>query len=307
MPAAVETMAYTNEVPWHGLGNYVAEAPDVPTMLKLAGLDWRVERRPMFSANGQEIEGFAALTRDKDNRVFDVVGSRYRPAQNDETFQFFDEFVRAGQATMETAGALRGGRLVWGLAKLNADFTLPGNDQVKSYLLLASPHEQGKSLVIKCTNVRVVCMNTMAVALREAGNKFSMNHTMEFSNRVIERAKDILGLATDQLASFESTARSLKKRKMKDEEVIETLQPFFQPQTEVKDILAGEVSARMTQVLGAYRHAPGATPGDAWGVFNAVTYYADHLASRTQDKRLTNAWFGKTANLKEAVLEALVA
>jgi hypothetical protein len=136
MPDAVETMAYTNETPWHGLGTYVAEAPDVPTMLELAELNWRVEKRPIYHTTSLEekytpIERFYALVRDKDEKVFDIAGEIYTPCQNEEAFEFFVEFVEGGDATMETAGSLRGGKYVWGLANLKAGFKLANDDQVE--------------------------------------------------------------------------------------------------------------------------------------------------------------------------------
>lgn len=304
----VETMAWTNAVPWHGLGYRVADTLSTDEMLKAAKLDWKVERRDMF-LKGQKtpIEGFAALTRDSDESVLDVVGSRYTPIQNDEAFEFFREFVEAGKAKMETAGSLNGGRYVWGLANLNRSFKMSGDDRVNSYLLVACPHQQGKSLIIKFTNIRVVCNNTLTLALREGGNEVRIAHRAAFDSDTMSRAKDILGIAREQMGEFEQNARRLSKVKVNKNEAAKLLAQVFTPKFDMGKIDDFDAhTPRLEALMAAYENAPGATPGTAWGVLNAATYYADHMASRTSDKRLSNAWLGRTANQKEALLENLL-
>jgi phage/plasmid-like protein (TIGR03299 family) len=301
MSHQVETMAYTNAVPWHGLGKYKEGGwKTTDALLKDAKINWEVERRDMFDANGVQIPGFAALTRDSDAKVLDVVGSRYIPVQNKDAFDFFKEFVEAGKATLETAGSLKGGRLVWGLAKLNTTFTMSGNDKTGGYLLCACPHEQGKSLLFKMTAVRVVCNNTFSMALAEGGSEWRMGHRTAFGEVKIEEAKAALGIARDQVGEFEKAMRKIQKIKLSNEDVIKVLLPFFG--SDVK----GAENARMKQLIDIYENAPGAQPGNAYGVFNAVTYYADHVASRTPDKRLTNAWMGRTGKQKEKVMATLL-
>ena len=314
MSAEVESMAYTNEVPWHGLGFKVDGKQSVAQMLKAAKLDWKVEKRKLFYAVGDaqkgkgkptEADGFFALVRDRDNAFYDVVGKHYTPVQNEQAFQFFNDFVKAGKATMETAGSLRGGRVVWGLAKMGHSFKLPGNDVVEGYLLCVCPHEQGKSNIFKVTTVRVVCQNTLSLALRSGGAEHRRAHRGEFNEVSIETAKKALGIAHDQLSEFEKTAQKLQKKKISKETMIRTLLPIFNEDTPIEDALKKQ-PPRLARILDIYEKAPGAQPGTAWGVLNAVTYYADHVASRSSDKRLTNAWLGRTANQKEAVLSALL-
>lgn len=309
MSHEVETMAWTDELPWHGLGTRVDKAPTVEKMLKLAGLDWRVDRVPLH-VGGKEVPDFAALQRDKDKNILDVVGSRYQPVQNEMAFSFFKDFVEAGGATMETAGSLRGGKLVWGLADLKASFKLKGDDKVKGYLLVASPHEQGKSLIIKFTTVRVVCANTVALALREKGkSEFRMTHRTMFDEKMMTKAKDVLGIAREQLGEFERNARVLQKLNLKEKDILKILAPVYQPQTEYRDIVQDfdkHANLNFKKVMSALTNAPGAEESTGWGVLNAVTYFSDHMASRSRDRRLTNAWLGRTANQKEAVLSRLL-
>ena len=314
MTAAIETMAYTNQVPWHGLGTHVADAPSVDKMLTLAQLDWSVEKKELaYLTDDTKFEGKVdrhfALVRDSDGSCLDVVGKAYTPVQNREAFEFFTEFVKAGNATMETAGSLRGGRYVWGLADLGVGFKLRNDDQVNGYLLVAAPHEAGKSFLIKFTAVRVVCQNTLSLALSQGGTEFRMAHRRQFDESMMTTAKETLGIAREQVGEFEANARILQKLKMTTKDTIQVLAPIYQPQTEVKDLLDdfdANAAPRMKALIDINNRAPGAEPETAWGTLNAVTYYADHIASRGADKRLTNAWFGKTANQKVRVLNSLL-
>lgn len=301
MSHEVETIAYTNEVPWHGLGFHKAGGwKNVKSLIKDAKIDWQIERKPIFTADGTEIKGFASLTRDSDGKIMDIVGARYIPTQNEDAFSFFHEFVEAGNAHLETAGSLKGGRVVWGLAKLDKGFELKGNDKVNGYLLCVCPHEQGKSLLFKTTAVRVVCQNTLSMALGKGGTEWRMGHRTAFDGVKVEEAKKALGVARDQIDEFESNVRKLQKLKFTEDKVIDFLGPIFG--SEVK----GSDNKRMKQLIDIYENAPGAQPGNAYGVLNAVTYYTDHVASRTADKRLTNAWLGRTSKQKELVLARLL-
>lgn len=314
MAHAVETMAFTNEVPWHGLGKRVDNKQTVAAMLKAAGLNWGVVKRPihMYAASGElqpAIDGFSALTRDSDEKVLDIVGRAYQPVQNEQAFEFFKEFVEAGKATMETAGSLRGGRLVWGLANLNQSFRLRGGDEVKGYLLCGCPHQQGKALLYQFTSVRVVCQNTFRMALEGGGTEFRRSHRSEFNAEAVESAKEMLGIARDQLHEFETAARKLQALKMNRAKTLDVLCPIFAPKVKVADIKTDfekHATANLVKIMQANDKAPGAQPETGWGVFNAVTYWSDHMASRTPDKRLTNAWVGKTAAYKDKVLDALL-
>lgn len=300
--------------PWEGLGTNVAKHPTTSAMLKAAGLDWEVEKRPLKDAqDGTKIEDHFYLRRKTDKAVFDVVGKRYIPTQNKAVFDFFNAFVREGKAQMETAGALDKGRIVWGLAKLNESFTLEGRDKVQGYLFLGSPHRQGRSLLMRMTALRDVCNNTISIALRSgrygSGDTFRMNHRNEFNDEQIAKAKEVLGLARDQFGEFESVARKLSRLKVNQADAIRVLAPIFQPKTPVADILKDpdkNLAPRLRMILDAMTKAPGAIPDTGWGVLNAVTYYADHMASRTSDRRLTHAWVGRTANQKEEVLNKLL-
>lgn len=324
MAHQVETMAWTNEVPWHGLGKQVSPdlAPD--EMLDEAGLNWNVSKRPLYTTQAGDdgigeagepnlrITSHYALVRDSDNSTLGVCGKNYVPSQNAEAFKFFDKFVRGGHMKMETAGSLDHGRQVWGLANIQKGFTLPGGDEVRGYLLLANPHVWGESMRIFFTPIRVVCANTLNYALRDsAGKGFRLPHIRAFDDQVAQEAELALGLATSQLEQFEEQAQFLASREYADIDVQKYIATLFQP-----DALPAVESANDVEPIRSFKRTalevynslatqPGGremSPGSWWSAFNAVTYVVDHKLGRERDAALTNAWFGARSSLKQKAL-----
>ena len=128
-------------------------------MQEVAGLNWSVEKQDIITSGGVTIDGKQALVRSSDNKVLDVIGENWNPVQNDEAFNFFSEYVLAGDMEMHTAGSLKEGKMVWALAKVKDSFTILGDDQVDSYLLFSNPHQYGKSVDVRFTPIRVVSVS----------------------------------------------------------------------------------------------------------------------------------------------------
>lgn len=302
----IETMAYTNEKPWHGLGTEVDKKQTIPQMMKAAAIDWVVNKTPIHLPNSKApIKDRFALTRSTDNRVLDICGKSYVPHQNADLFKFFKEYVEAGSAYLETAGSLRNGEMVWGLANLNSSFKLGKEDEVKGYLLVLAPHIVGKSSIAKLTTVRVVCNNTLDIALKDSTPTFKLPHRTEMTDEVIQQAKEQLGIARESIQEFKETAVQLKAMKLTQPELVYAVSSVFEEEPTNK---LDALSRTSNLILDINKHAPGqalAGPNTGWGLLNAVTYWADHVASRTQDKRLQNAWLGKTNKKKKAMLTYL--
>lgn len=317
MSHEIETTAWRLETPWHGLGTKVADNLSPEQMLNAAQLNWRVTKEPMFHTHGADalytqVPEHYALVRDTDGRVLDVVGSRYQPTQNADAFEFFNEFVHAGGLEMDTAGSLFGGQWVWGLASLKEGFKLANGDTILGNVLLASPHRQGKSLIIRFTPTRVVCWNTLSWALgSHTTNKtpeFRMGHRNKFDSAMIKKARSALGIAREQLDAFEVNVRALASKSMTTADVKQILHPFFQPDITLDNLKADKLNPKFAAVMEAYALAPGAdlAMNTAWGALNAVTYYFDHMAGKSRDTRLGKSWLGRNAGIKDQVMEALL-
>lgn len=315
MSHEVESMAYSGEKPWHGLGTVVEGNLTVPQMLKEANIDWTVSKRPMkFGENYDEpfeknVNGHYALVRDSDNKVLDVVGERYVPIQNKEAFKLFDDFLKAGNASLETAGSLLGGKMVWGLANLHESFILNGDDKVDAFLLVSAPHQRGKGLLAKKTSIRVVCNNTLSYALnKKEGEEFRMPHLVEFDDKKIEEAKNVLGLARDEFNDFAKQVEVLSKVKVDDDIAKRYFVDLLDNKLAKKDFVSQkeieeEGNKRIKLALDAYKFAPGqnlkSAKDTAWGLINAITYITDHSLGRNQDNRVFNAWYGNVVGLKK--------
>ena len=317
MAHEVETMAYSGQVPWHGLGNVVDPHSSIETMLDAAGLNWRVDLRPVFAEakDGTKVKLpiKRALMRDSDNKVFGITGDFWKPLQNKDALEFFRDYTESGGASLEVAGSLRGGKLIWALASINKGFKVKGrsHDQVKGYILLSSPHEVGKAIKVRTTATRVVCANTFALAERDAV-QYQQSHTKRFD---VLAARESIQLAQDQIGAMEASANKLANLKVSEFDKLRVLAESFQPtpEGEKKDAWINKLmtspndrSNVLELVLTSVEKAPGAEPDTAWGIFNGVTHFMDHVAGKDNAARLANAWFGDRAKTKIEVFNQLL-
>lgn len=196
MPANVETMFSVRETPWHGLGRIIMDAPASREALELAGLDWQVESRNIYSGTGTMIPGYRANVRSTDDAVLGVVSDRYRIVQNEEAFQFTDDLLGEG-VTYETAGSLQGGKKVWMLARLPRKYLIAG-DQVVPYLVIFNSHDGSSGVKVAMTPIRVVCQNTLNLALNTAKRSWTARHTENVLLRV-QDARETLQLASNYI------------------------------------------------------------------------------------------------------------
>jgi phage/plasmid-like protein (TIGR03299 family) len=308
MTAAVETMAYVGETPWHGLGHKLEKGATVEQMTVAAGLDWKVVRRPLFARIDEntevQIDGKVAITRETDNSVLSVASDRWQPFQNAELMEFFREYVEAGAATLETAGSLHDGKTIWALANINDGFTLNGNDRVNGYVLLSNSHEPGTAIRVMTTMVRVVCQNTLSMAHNRGLDQYRQSHIKQFN---MQAARDSLQFARAQVHQHELEANALNSLKMSAFDTVRTLAKHFQPDMQddlgVACLLKNPETQNpvMADVLYSVVTAPGAIPDSAWGLLNGVTHYADHVAGKTSANRMVNGTFGRMAKIKQEV------
>lgn len=310
MVNGVAQMAYAGDVPWHGLGTKVAADLSPAQIQQQAGLDWTVEKETMTTASGVEIEGKKALVRSSDNKVLDVVGDNWNPVQNSEAFEFFSEYCLAGDMEMHTAGSLKGGQMVWALAKVKESFDILGGDQVDSYLLFSNPHKYGKAIDVRFTPIRVVCNNTLSMSLgQNVANSVSLNHRTAFNP---ESVKETMGIAHEKFAMYKETCEFLASKQFSMDSLIQYYNDVF-PRTykgknppvvkEYKDLTNNAQKA-----FSFLETQPGAEfgAGSWWSALNSVTYLTDHQMGREADSRLTSAWFGANQSRKVKAVEKAV-
>ena len=328
MAAAVESMAYAGEVPWHGLGVQVDSNLTPKEMLVEAGLDWSVSKREIFTYDNADPDksedlimapNHSLLVRDSDNTIFGPCGPKFIPTQNEDAFTFFKKFTDAGKMTMETAGSLKDGRQIWGLAKVDESFTLPGDDRVLGNLLVSVSHEWGKSNEIRFTPIRVVCNNTLSMALADKTQPdFKMPHTRAFDADLIKTAEDALGLASNRMKEYKEAAEFLCTKKYNKDTVVSYIADLMQPKLAMQQKLLEQSKTEKTylaratmldefqrapsKVYEALEQQPGAnlksSSGTWWGAMNAVTFVVDHKWGHDRDAAMHNAWFGARASLK---------
>ena len=310
MVGDVAQMAYVGAVPWHGLGTKVPADLTSDQMLKAAGLDWDVKKVKAYAVdqdNNDEVYdiGRSALIRSSDGKLLDVVSEDWNPVQNRTAFDFFDEYVRAGDMEMHTAGSLKQGQIVWGLAKIKQSFELFKGDQIDSYMLFSNFHKYGFSTDVRFTPIRVVCNNTLTLSLNS-----KVERMVKISHRKVfdpGNVKEMLGIATDKLMKYKEMATFLGSKQAKGEDVVEYFKRIF-PVSGSNEKKTKEMSKNAKNAMSILHSQPGANfaEGTWWQPFNAVTYLTDHLAGRSADTRLTSAWYGSNKNLKTKALELAV-
>lgn len=303
-------MAYAGELPWHGLGTPVSNDLTPQQMQEKAGLNWTVEKETMTTASGVEIKGKKALVRSSDNKVLDVIGDKWNPVQNDEAFNFFSEYVLAGDMEMHTAGSLKGGQMVWALAKVKDSFTILGDDQVDSYLLFSNPHMYGKSIDIRFTPIRVVCNNTLSLSLgQQVAKSVSLNHRTAFNP---DSVKETLGIAHEKFAQYKETAEFLSTKRFDMDALInyynEVFPRTYQGKKAVNVKTIEDLTTNAQKAYEVLETQPGAEFGRGtwWQALNSVTYLTDHEMGREADTRLTSAWFGANQTRKVRAVEKAV-
>ena len=289
MAALVESMMYVREVPWHGLGTKVNEAPTSKEAIKLAGLDWKVNPTVIYDANGKEISGYKANMRDSDQSILGIVSDRYQIVQNSEAFEFTDSLLDEG-VVYETAGSLRDGKQIWLLARMPSTTIL--GDDVDPYLCFTNTFDGSGAIKVCMTPVRVVCNNTLNLALETTKRSWSTRHIGDLAGK-LHQAKETLGLAQEYMKKLDEDADRLANTKLSDAE-IESIVSFIFPIDYIKDtkrkientnkMRNDFMTCYMMPDIAQYRNT-------AYGLVNAASDMAGHMApSRVTSNYAQNNW-----------------
>ncbi len=306
MAHEVETMAYANAVPWHGLGARVDGSLTPDEMLVAAGLNWEIVKRPLFMQVNGEFKQFkdrVAVVRETDERVLAVTSPNWMPMQNREVLGFFREYAAAGVLTLETAGSLRRGKYVWALARMGRTYDATPGDTMNSYILIISPNIVGSAITVRTTSVRVVCANTMALAEGRNAPHYSKNHMSEFD---VSAAKEAVGRAHAQLDRAERQAKILAGLKLGRDDAVQALASVVEPTMAPESIGDPDRwSSTIKGIMASVDGAPGADPSTAWGLLQGYSHWSDHSAGRSADTRMIRSWLGDRAGVKLQLAEHL--
>jgi phage/plasmid-like protein (TIGR03299 family) len=310
-------IAYTGETPWHGLGQALTPDATLDTWTREAGFDWEVKKGAIaYEVRDEEgnpvrmetVPARWALYRSDTGKPLSVMSSNYHITQPRAVMEFFRDLCDVGGFKMETAGMLRNGSTYWALARADDSFDVGGGDIVLPYLLLATSCDGSLSNVAQFTTTRIVCKNTLSIAVDNKSGQIRVPHSTQF-NPV--RFKTDLGLVGGAWDSFKTNAVDLSKRKVSKAEATRYfLDVFYGAEAESIDVEAKRPMIDMVTKIyldGVGQRAKSAT-GTAWGLLNAVTRFADHeRKAASRDTRLQSAWFGAGARLKREALTTALA
>lgn len=295
MSANVETMFYTREKPWHGLGTMVMEAPSSEEALNLAGLDWNVIQKPIETEDGIFITGFKANIRDSDEKVLGVVSDRYRVVQNTDAFSFTDELLGEG-VTYETAGSLQDGRRVWLLAKLPQRYIISG-DEFTPYMVFLNCHDGTGAIKVAMTPVRCICMNTINLALSTAKRYWSTYHTGDIKGK-LEDARNTLLYANKYMAELGKAIDDLNHIKLSDRQVLEYIDALLPLLDNPSEQQKKNLMQMKEDIKMRYFDAPDLSHvgKNAYRFVNAISDFATHAKPLRERTNYKESLFAKTVD-----------
>ena len=307
----VQTIAYVGKQPWHGLGNPLTPGQPLEVWQREAGMDWTIEKADVRYVAGSDnigsIHAFPdqkVLYRSDTKTPLSVVSRRFNVVQPREVIEFYRDLVEAGGYELETAGVLKEGRKLWALAKTGQSACLKGRDKVNGYLLLATACDGTLATTAQFTSVRVVCNNTLAIALGDGAGAVKVGHRSQFDPQAVKRQ---LGIAISSWDAFLARMKALAECKVKDDAVEAFLKRVLtypvNPQADGIPTAVNDRAMKTVQELYTGRgkgSEMASASGTAWGLLNSITEYIDHhRRARSNDHRLDAAWFGAGAAIKQ--------
>jgi phage/plasmid-like protein (TIGR03299 family) len=306
MAHLVESMAYIDATPWHGLGNQLPANQPIEVWQKQAGMDWQIrEAEVLFNVSdegGLHVKSLAeskVLFRSDNHVPLSVVSKRYKVVQPHDVLEFYRDLTEAGGFQLETAGVLKGGRKFWGLCKTGQSTLLRGGDKVDAYLLLATSCDGTLCTTAQFTSVRVVCNNTLAMAVGDSSGAVKVPHSTTFDPQLV---KQELGLG---LSAWEQFVVNMKQMASRPIHKFEAMNLIVNVLGDPEVSLADQPNQKALQSVYALFNGQGkgsqlaSASGTAWGLLNGITEYVDHSRrARSTDHRLDSAWFGQGAAIK---------
>lgn len=292
MAHMIEKMFSVREKPWHGLGTIVMETPTSADALRLAGLDWNVVQESVYTDSKEKVEGYKVNIRDFDRKVLGVVSDRYRVVQNVDAFSFTDGLLGKG-VRYETAGSLQNGKRVWLLARLPKEYIIAG-ERINPYLVFSNTHDGSSSVKVAITPVRVVCNNTLNLALDTTRRSFSMIHTGNVQDK-IQEARDTLFMAEKYMDNLGVEFEQLRRQKVTDAQVKEYVELLLPMEKEPTPVQSKNILRLRDDIMKRYYDAPDLKKvgNNAYRFINAVSDFATHAEPLRRTVNYKENLFGR--------------
>lgn len=297
------------EKAWHGLGQVVDNAMTAEEAIKLANLDYTVEKANVYMKTQDDtnvqIEGFYSTYRTDTNQNLGMVRGRYEVVQNKDAFGFFDSIIDSGEAIFQTAGALGNGERIFLSAKLPDDFVI-GTEKIEKYIMLTNSHNGTSSVIAGLTNVRVVCNNTLQAALNGLENKVSISHIIGAKDKIKEAYK-VMGIASKYNLQVEQMFNQMLDVKMTEGDLATYFTKVLKPDyISIDGLTQKEMSTRLQNAVDmtldfAYNHPTQKTTeatGTLWGAYNAISGVYNYGKNYKNSEDKFNQQFFGTANKK---------
>lgn len=312
MAHEIESMAFAaHQAPWHGLGVPLADAEgyDWPLVAKKAGLDWQVELVPLQTADTQVAVEHRGVRRSSDNKLLGVVGPRFCPLQNTDAFAWFQPFLDAREARLETAGALRGGSRVWVLAKIARDpIEVAKDDTVDKFLLLSHGHDGSLAVRVGFTPVRVVCQNTLTLAhTADASKLIRLRHSKSLRSNLLN-VREVVDAANAEFAATAEQYRWLARRDINQADLRRYVRRVLKVgEDEVPSARTANVIEQIIELAetGTGNDLP-SVAGTWWAAVQGFTHFLSHTRGRSPATRLDSLWFGDGAAMNKLALETAI-
>ena len=304
----VQTMAYTGEKPWHGLGNKLAAQQPIEVWREQAGMDWAIQESEVRYITGNNNVGVInafpeqkVLYRSDTKAPLAVVSKRFKVVQPGEILEFYRDLTAHSGFELETAGVLREGRKFWALARTGQSTVLKGRDRVDGYLLLATACDGTLATTAQFTSVRVVCNNTLRIALGGASGAIKVPHRSQFDPEAVKRQ---LGITVSSWDGFVARMKALAECPVDPDTVEGLLRRVltYQAQDGKANVVNEQAlaNARALYEGGGRGAMLASSRGTAWGLLNSVNEFVDHhRRARSDDHRRDAAWFGQGAQIKQ--------
>jgi phage/plasmid-like protein (TIGR03299 family) len=331
MSNARANIAYTGEKPWHGLGAELPAGADIETWKKAAGLDWQVKESPVLYQNGElrQWNDRKVLYRSDNGAPLSVMGKDFNVVQPEQVLDLYSNIARAGGFELETAGALSGGKRIWALAKVGDGADVVNRDRVRPYILIATSFDGTMATVAKFTAIRVVCNNTISMAIQQGGSSgirqmerdetaagrqqvVRVLHSTKWTNEIADRVRMDLGIVHSAYERFMVESRALAGVQMSQVEADRFVAFLLEPYHKAK---AADGAPRDVRETKGYKRIIELFNGKAvgndlagqtkWGMLNAVTQLIDHERGRSDNSRLESAWFGTGNAIKDRAFRIL--